>query len=176
MTWLEQIESAVSELAAIPFFPAESGARFAIMRSVEQFVSGSRELRWLIDAAVNHMREWKGAAELRGLYCTRFKPLDGIEESCSLRGFTAADSEAAYLLEESDRKHGEISAARKNGLLAIEGCVDTIDPNVLQCIAERPGPLTTRPIYIPGTRKRNDDENQRLLRDLEARLGMVTHA
>ena len=44
---------------------------------------------------------WKGAviagemhaglAELRGLYCTKYRPADGIEAVCSIQGYTPAE-------------------------------------------------------------------------------------
>ncbi len=99
----EQLARAVSELGAIPYFPTDSGAQLAVMNQLERFVSGGNELRWLVDAAIAVMREWKGMPELRGLYCTRLKPADGKEENCSLPGFTAEESEMRLELEATHR-------------------------------------------------------------------------
>lgn len=94
-----QLARAVSEMGAIPYFPTDSGAQLAVMKQLERFVSGEKELRWLVDTAAGVMREWKGVPELRGLYCTRFKPADGVEANCSLPGYTPEDSEARWALE-----------------------------------------------------------------------------
>ncbi len=99
----EQISGAVSELGAIPYFPTDSGAQLAIMVQLELFVSSAHELRWLITAAVAVMRKWEGVPELRGLYCTRFKPADGKEGTCSLPGYTAEESEMRLTLETTNR-------------------------------------------------------------------------
>jgi hypothetical protein len=115
MTLKKEIADAVEELSAIPYFPKERGARLGIMRAMEKFVSGPLELRWLIDTAVGRMRGWSGVAELRGLYCTRFKPKDGIEERSTIPGFTEADSEEAYHLEACERKQRELDAVRVGG-------------------------------------------------------------
>lgn len=95
---VKDIGNAVDELGAIPFFPTGVGAKTAVMRSLSSFVRERHHLRWLIDAALNGMREWKGIAELRALYCTRWKPLDGVEGgSCSIQGYTPADCEMAHI-------------------------------------------------------------------------------
>jgi hypothetical protein len=99
----DQLAGAVSELGAIPYFPTDSGAQLAIMNQLERFVSVAHELRWLVDAAVSAMREWRGVPELRGLYCTRFRPADGKEGNCSLLGYTAEESEMRLSLETTHR-------------------------------------------------------------------------
>lgn len=83
------------DLAAIPFFPAEASA--AIMDAIAKFVDKPERLNWLVDTAVQTMRKWDGVAELRGLYCTRFKPADGIEAPClTTPGYTPEDCETAH--------------------------------------------------------------------------------
>ena len=92
------IIEAVEELAAIPYFPTEPGARAAIMRQLSKFVRDEDSLHWLIDMALAHMKRWMGPAELRSLYATKYRPVDGVEGgACQVAGFTPADSEARYL-------------------------------------------------------------------------------
>ena len=101
----QQAIEAVGELGAIAYFPAGAAPQAAIMRALCAFVSGPRELGWLVDTAVNNMREWKGIAELRALYCVRFKPADGTEGSaCTIAGYTPLDCEAANALAPVDYK------------------------------------------------------------------------
>lgn len=101
----EQIAGAVDEMAAvIPFFPGDSSGQLVIMREMQKFVSSAHHLRWLVDAAVGVMRKWESLPELRGLYCTRFKPADGREENCSLPGYSPEESEMAYIQEASKRQ------------------------------------------------------------------------
>lgn len=108
-----QAVEAVGELGAIPYFPREAAPQAAIMRALCAFVGEPWHLRWLVDTANNHMREWRGIAELRALYCVRFKPADGIEGSqCSIAGYTPADCEAANALPPVDfKKLGESDRA-----------------------------------------------------------------
>lgn len=103
----EKISQAVEELAAIPYFPADAGARTAIMRQLSRFVDRPDRLRWLVDTALARMDSWLGVAQLRALYATKYRPADGIPGGdCLLPGFTPADNESAYLLEraQSDQK------------------------------------------------------------------------
>ena len=96
------IAKAVKRLAIIRFFPADADARLEIMEQIRRIVGDGelyrstpeQRLAWLIDTAVTHMREWKGLPELRGLYCTRWKPADGIEMECTIPNFTPEDSRA----------------------------------------------------------------------------------
>lgn len=100
----EQLTAAVHEMASvIPYFPRDSAGQALVMRELAKFITHGYELRWLVDTAAAAMREWKGLPELRGLYCTRFKPADGREENCNLPGYTPEESEARFLIEQTKR-------------------------------------------------------------------------
>ena len=94
----KHLEAAVAELGAIPFFPSDAASQLVIARHLAKFVGGVAELRWLVDSAVTAMQRWGGIPELRGLYCTRYKPEDGIEANCSLAGYSPEDGEMAEAL------------------------------------------------------------------------------
>lgn len=70
---------ALDELSLLKFFPSEPGARAALLRMLCQMVAGPTELRWLIDTVLRYHNEWPGPLELRGIYCTHYKPKDGVE-------------------------------------------------------------------------------------------------
>lgn len=121
----EQLNGATEELRAIPYFPTADAATIAIAIAIGKFVDDVYRLRWLIDTAVSSMREWKGVAEMRGLYCTRFKPADGVEANCTVAGFTPADSEMGYLQAASEPKR--IEESRKPAVVqAITGKIQDI--------------------------------------------------
>jgi hypothetical protein len=105
----------------IPFFPRTAAAQAAIISALDSFVSTVDELNWLTNTAINHMREWSSLAELRGLFCTRYKPRDGRQEYSSLPGFTAADSEAAYHERIAQEAAANIDRWKKEKLLAPPG-------------------------------------------------------
>jgi len=93
----QELESAVAQMTILRFFPAEPVARAMVMQVLSRIVGTSQQLNWLVDTLINRVGEWHGPAELRGIFCTRFKPADGIEANCSISGFTAADSEMAHV-------------------------------------------------------------------------------
>lgn len=86
---------AMQSLAAMKYFPSDPYARAEIGSMLERMVSTAEQLQWLVETMIDNVREWPGPAEMRGIFCTRFKPRDGKEAWCSIPGFTASDSEAA---------------------------------------------------------------------------------
>lgn len=89
-----EIKIAVAKLSVLRFFPAESVARAAVMDLLSRMVEKKEHLDWLVVIMIDQVGEWHGPKELRGVLCTRYKPMDGIDVYCSIPGFTAADSEA----------------------------------------------------------------------------------
>jgi hypothetical protein len=89
----EDLKKALARLSMLRYFPTDTMTFVAIGELLEQ-ICGSRErLEWLVAQLVNRVGEWPGSAEVRGIFCTRFKPADGVEADCTLAGFTAADGE-----------------------------------------------------------------------------------
>jgi hypothetical protein len=89
------LEKACNDLAMLQYFPHD--ARASVMALLAKMVPHKRALRWLVSQLVNHVGSWPGPAEVRGLLCTRFDPADGIDQWCSLPGFTAEEQEAKHL-------------------------------------------------------------------------------
>lgn len=73
----EAANQAVETLASLPFFPTEAPARAMIADLLRRLVEQPRGLHWLIRTVLDCWRKWEGPMELRALYCSRFKPLDG---------------------------------------------------------------------------------------------------
>lgn len=95
-SWKVEISCAVAELSILKFFPSDPAARTAIMRLLERMVPRGRVdcLEWLISTMVDRVGVWNGPVELRGVFCTRFKPADGVEATCtSTLGFTPEEME-----------------------------------------------------------------------------------
>lgn len=126
----EQLNGATEELRAIPYFPTADAATIAIAIAIGKFVDDVSRLRWLIDTAVSSMREWKGVAEMRGLYCTHFRPADGIEANCAVPGFTPADSEMGYLHDVSEPKRIEESR-KPEAIRALTGKIQEISKEAI---------------------------------------------
>jgi len=91
------ILEAVLELANIPFAPQDAAQQQALMRQIAAFADRPDGVHWMAQMAAAHWSKWLGPAELRGIYCNRYKPADGIEADCAeTSGFTPADNEMAY--------------------------------------------------------------------------------
>lgn len=112
-----QIIKGVRAMAAIPFFPTDEYAQQAIMTEIGKFVDREDGLKWLFDAAMNTMRKWEGIPELRGLYCTRFKPADGVEAISTLPGYSPVDCENAHI--EQGRQYAQLDQPRTGQLRRI---------------------------------------------------------
>src|ERR1035438_3778989 len=62
---------------------------------------------------VDKIGEWHGPMELRGVFCTRFKPCDGVEVSCvSSSGFTPSDQEMRSISAHQEQKLLESTKVR----------------------------------------------------------------
>lgn len=72
---------------SIAFVPAEPAATAIIVLSLGNMVGTKVELDWLTYIACNVMSKWS-LAELRGLFCTRYTPRDGVYVECTLPGHT----------------------------------------------------------------------------------------
>jgi hypothetical protein len=101
------IIQAVAKLGALTYFPSEPGARQALMELLGRMVSTPEQLDWLVRTLVDRVGTYPGPAEIRAVFCTRFRPKDGVEVWSALPGFTAADSERKYIAAAEERKHTE---------------------------------------------------------------------
>jgi len=96
-----EIMEAMDELALLRYFPSDPAQRKGVARILARMVgiqtgttTPQQRLRWLVDTMVNEIGEWKGPVELRGVYCSRFRPDDGVEAECESGPFSPAAVEA----------------------------------------------------------------------------------
>jgi len=97
-----EIAAAVAQLGALLFFPSDPSAREAVMEVLERMVGTSEQLEWLVRTMIDEVGEWKGPKELRGVFCTRFRPLDGIEAHCGAGRFSAEAIESRAAIEAAE--------------------------------------------------------------------------
>lgn len=109
----KDIESALTKLAMLRYWPADPATRGQIGLLLAKMVPSMEALDWLVDTLLNRVGEWPGPKELRGLLCWKFRPADGIDAVCALPGFTPMDGEALYLEREQSWPELEPAAARK---------------------------------------------------------------
>jgi len=138
----KQIVDAVGELGMLKYFPTDDPARKGVMRLLERMVRTSEQLDWLVRTVVDHVGEWHGPKELRGVFCTQFLPADGQDEDCLVTpGFTpdALEGRSAYEHEE----HKFLGAGASVALLpAMEAKWEALPP-------ENP----PEPPPVPGERR-----------------------
>lgn len=95
----QQLNWAVGELGMLRYFPSDAGARAGIMGVLARMVETVEGLQWLVRTMVDEVGEWQGPKELRGVYCTRFRPADGIESWCAQGKFSPEAIEGRAALE-----------------------------------------------------------------------------
>ncbi len=107
------LKSVAMMASSIPFFPSDEIGQLVVVRMMERFVNTKDELDWLADTACGSIRDWQrggGIPELRGLFCTRFKPADGIMTYSVTPGYRTEDLEADFFAkerEENERRYEE---------------------------------------------------------------------
>lgn len=184
----EKIIKGVQEMTQIPYFPKEEYAQRAIMTEISRFADRADGLDWLFATAARSMKQWGGVAELRGLYCTRFKPADGHDPGCSVPGYSANDCEGAYIAErakETDRillgwKQQQKLIGEQPTVIDVTPAVKLIDPPSktqidLKAKTNRESlasvlKASAAPIRIPATPKRTPEQHAEEIRKLQAEL------
>lgn len=102
---IQDIKLAVAKFGALKFFPSDEGARLAVMELIRKMVSTKAELLWLTETMIDSVGEWHGTAQLRALFCSRFKPADGKEGAdCVVPGFTPVDGERRSIEQVGEQK------------------------------------------------------------------------
>lgn len=107
----QHLAAALVQLSILKFFPMDELQHRAMTEYLRRLCGHAEGLAWLVAQLVNHVGEWPGSADVRGIYCTRFKPADGIENlNCRLSGFTPTDCETKEV-------QGQIGKAEAQKLL-----------------------------------------------------------
>jgi hypothetical protein len=105
----QHIVKAVDMLACLKYFPAEAGAREAIMLLFERMISIPEQIEWLVRTMIDEVGEWPGPKEVRGIFCSRFKPKDGVEVYATTRLFSAV-ANGASAIAKSDQHEAQLTA------------------------------------------------------------------
>jgi hypothetical protein len=90
---------AVDRMSILKYFPTAQVAKEEIADMLVQMIQTDQwgderdKLNWLVKAMRDNVGEWPGPAELRAVYCCKFKPSDGINAYSSLPGFSGEDQE-----------------------------------------------------------------------------------
>jgi hypothetical protein len=143
-------------MGAVQFFPKEPGAKVEIMRVVERMVSTKGQLTWLLRTMVDRVGKWYGPTELRGVFCTKFDPADGVQAWCKeTPQFTGSALEEQYIQRELEsrgqaQEHYALAAGQEPRLLTGEVAEQVRDVReILPAMAASmafPGPETEGPV------------------------------
>ena len=63
----------------LKYFPSDPAARLGIAEQLASMCADEDQIRWLVKTLPGLYNEWPGMREIRGLFCMKFRPLDGIE-------------------------------------------------------------------------------------------------
>ncbi len=184
-----QIVNAVEKLACLKYFPGEPGARQAVMELFARMVAAPEQLEWLVRTLIDRVGEWPGPREVRGVFCSRFKPADGVEEFSTIGSFSAEANEALSISESNGLKSGLLTG--KSDRLRLQAPeYDRVPAAEMQAYRERIKRLcesTSFPEVINGKSLGQEEqevaelvakptltaeETARRLADLQAALGM----
>lgn len=69
----------IGKLSLMKFFPGDESARIALVELVCGMAYDNEQIKWLVKRALALYNEWPGPRELRALFCSRWKPRDGVE-------------------------------------------------------------------------------------------------
>ncbi len=79
MITFEEAHAVINDLGALSFFPKDVRARLTLARLLRDFVTTKDQSQWLVRRMLQLFDVWPGPRELRALYCSRWKPRDGVE-------------------------------------------------------------------------------------------------
>jgi len=68
----------LSAFRLMPFFPQDENAFLELVRFVGRMCHTEEQVRWLVDRTLSLYDKWPGPMELRAVFCTIYKPKDGV--------------------------------------------------------------------------------------------------
>lgn len=77
MVSAKAVQEAIDDMGAtLKFFPSSAAA---IAQFIAEMAENDEQVRWLAKRMPQLYNEWPGALEMRAVFCSKFKPRDGIE-------------------------------------------------------------------------------------------------
>ncbi len=123
---IEETLAVVEELDALVYFPqVPPRARLLIAEEIVRMIGGAdlffrgqphsprMRLNWLAGELLLRVGKWEGVQEMRGVYCSVFKPADGVDVYSSHAAFSPSEDPEparvpAYLPQPGDVPCGDI--------------------------------------------------------------------
>jgi hypothetical protein len=136
------VKSLATMASMVPYFPTDDIPLRVLAHQMERMIETPEQVEWLTEVVCTQMRKWSGWAELRGIYCTRFKPADGGPESYStMPGFTAEDSEQAYLERQTVETNRKLAEWRQETKMLHGGLEPPTEPITAETSISVPCPV-----------------------------------
>lgn len=63
----------------LKYFPSDPHARTGIAEEIAEMASDIEQVRWLVQRVPKLHSDWPAMREVRAVFCSKFKPKDGIE-------------------------------------------------------------------------------------------------
>ena len=82
------------------FFPSDPDARIGIAEQLAEMADDENQIAWLMKRLSQLYSDWPGMLEVRAVFCTRYKPRDGVEAALG----TGSPAFAALCPEDADLK------------------------------------------------------------------------
>ena len=77
---IDKLSGRVAGLSAMRFFPSKDDkeGRLEITKAIASMAGTYDRALWIIDQMLNLSNDWPGIPEMRGIFCHRFPPADGV--------------------------------------------------------------------------------------------------
>ncbi len=84
MVDVKRATNEIAKLSLLKYFPSDPFARTALVEMICGFSESNVQIEWLVKRALVVFNEWPGPHELRALFCSRWRPVDGNEAYSAL--------------------------------------------------------------------------------------------
>lgn len=104
----KQIVNTVAEWRALlQYFPTDEVSGLIVMRLLERMVSTPEQLAWLSRAMTTEVGKWSSEKDLRGVFCSRYRPADGVSADCASGPFAPDHLATRSMMEAEEYKRIE---------------------------------------------------------------------
>lgn len=138
----------LARMSLLKFFPADDYARAELVRFVGDMATTNEQVEWLTTRCLQLWNAWEGPKELRAIFCSKFKPADGVEAYSDLPQFVDGIPS-----ERADYTTALPAPADAKKRLTAAEC--TTAPSVVDTLADLARATRMAPIIrpIPATRR-----------------------
>lgn len=84
---IKRAAKSLEKLSVLKFFPSDDTARTEIVAMSCMMASNNLQIDWLANRCVEIWNEWEGPREMRAVFCSKFRPADGVEAFSRLPQF-----------------------------------------------------------------------------------------